>query len=371
MFNASNTKYPLTGLKYLILFHRINGISYLNLNFGNNLPLVKKFILILLNILLFITITSQTYTLIMRLLLLNRKHSQMNGLNKSQLIFILYNIGFVGYLLLTFYAYFLLIIRGTKIVTFLQKQEYVRIEARIERRIGIIVLILQFVLAAIVELIFYIDRLSDITYLYTYFPWEYFKSFTTFNTQLLVFSLMAYQSCCVCVRLREITEKFTNLKELENNFCEILKIQDFIQIFDDFISHYSMFSIIVCTLTCISSFVLYYLDTNRSLILNLGDIIEALIILIILCLFSDIIPKYYDKFLIKLRKLETEYMINRNVCNNYYSIDYSLINRMYYMRDELCFTAFNLYKINTKTFISLMALVLSYSVILIQTNPNN
>ena len=67
-----------------------------------------------------------------------------------------------------------------------------------------------------------------------------------------------------------------------------------------------------------------------------------------------------ERSLIKSKQLE----INSPV----YHIDYAMLNRLYSLRDELCFTAFNLYKINTKTFMSIMSLIITFTVIVIQTN---
>jgi len=224
--------------------------------------------------------------------------------------------------------------------------EYKANDSNIERKIGIIIIIIQFILSVSIESIYLIVS------------WIKFHQFNfiniliaflipslIINIQFTFLSLIAYQSCCVAVKLKEITDNFSTLNEFNRKFHEILNIHELVQKFDSFIYDQNMILLIVNTVNCISYSCLLYIEFNNSLEIAFGGFCESISIILILCLISDTIPRAFNKFIMKFELLEREYSdCNRNVCNNYYSIDYSLINRMYYMRDELCFTAFNLYK---------------------------
>jgi hypothetical protein len=88
-----------------------------------------------------------------------------------------------------------------------------------------------------------------------------------------------------------------------------------------------------------------------------------------LCLSCDIIPKNFEKFCYKLEKHVSEnskendilVQMNQNI----------LLMKINTIKHEIGFTASNLFKINTNTIISILALILSYSVLLIQTSNEN
>jgi hypothetical protein len=96
---------------------------------------------------------------------------------------------------------------------------------------------------------------------------------------------------------------------------------------------------------------------------------ESLMCIITLCLSCDIIPQSFNKFCDLLEK---------NVTKN--SSAYQLLDQMNQnillmkinsIKHEIGFTASHLFKISTNTIISCLALILSYSVILIQTSNDN
>jgi hypothetical protein len=108
------------------------------------------------------------------------------------------------------------------------------------------------------------------------------------------------------------------------------------------------------------------IDPKKYLFLSLPLITESLILLITLCLSCDIIPKSFEKFCYKLEKYFSENAKEYHILDQMYQN--ILLIKINNIKNEIGFTASNLFKISTNTIISILALILSYSVILIQTS---
>jgi len=108
------------------------------------------------------------------------------------------------------------------------------------------------------------------------------------------------------------------------------------------------------------------IEPQKYLILSISSILESLSLLISTCLICNIIPKSFKKFCDKLEATVSESALNDSLLSQLYK--HSLINRIYTIKKEIGFTASNLFKISTYTVISCLGLILSYSVILIQTS---
>ena len=119
----------------------------------------------------------------------------------------------------------------------------------------------------------------------------------------------------------------------------------------------------ICIITYVN---LLYFETIPKLDFFIGGMSEFLSLLFIICYFSNKPNHNYNELLDKFEKLEL--MNNKADSVDKVIIDSSIVNRMYSIRDNLCFTAFGLYKIHIKTFLSVMSLIITFAVILIQTN---
>ncbi len=82
-------------------------------------------------------------------------------------------------------------------------------------------------------------------------------------------------------------------------------------------------------------------------------------------MICDIIPKNFDEFCDKLEEKISEFTFDNQMD---YLYQYSLLTKIKAFKQDIGFTAFNLFKVSTNTIISCLALILSYSVILIQTS---
>ena len=132
-------------------------------------------------------------------------------------------------------------------------------------------------------------------------------------------------------------------------------MKSFDQMFNDYtfvlcVTNTFRFIVCVCAL---------YFEVNTYVATKIRIGTESLMMILLVCQASGLLNRQYSKLLRKLERLELCEPINR--------IDHTIINRLYYIKDDLCFTAWDLYKINAKTIISLFSLIITYSVIFIQT----
>ena len=104
---------------------------------------------------------------------------------------------------------------------------------------------------------------------------------------------------------------------------------------------------------------LTYHDKGRKLDYEVGGVILSVFVIFLICLYSNEIPESYGKFLGKFEDLELRNCDYHGKLN----IDYGIVNRMYSMGDEMCLTAFDLYKINSKTFMSIISLIITWQFI--------
>ena len=102
-----------------------------------------------------------------------------------------------------------------------------------------------------------------------------------------------------------------------------------------------------------------YFEVSVFMAIKVRMAAEAITMIMLTCYVSNVVHRQYSNLLGKIESLE----LGRSL----QVIDHLLINRMYSMKNDLCFTAFDLYKINAKTIFSLFSLIITYSVIFIQT----
>ena len=283
--------------------------------------------------------------------------------HKSILVFLLYNFGNIGYVLTVLYCFILLLFRGRQVLVFLHDQHF-RSDSKTERWIGIKTLIIQFGLSCIIEvLLFPLFRF----FTKGYFFQDLYQLVHTimyvfiFNTKISLIGLMVYQSYSIEAELKHLTESFTSLKQLTVTFELVLQLQRTMKMFNKFISQFIVLSITfnsICTITYIN---LLYFETFSKLDFSLGGIAECLSPLFIICYFSNKAIHNYHKLLDKFEDLELQ---NTKAGFNYkVIIDFSIVNKLYSIKDILCFTAFG-FKIHIKTFLSVISIIITFSVIL-------
>ena len=173
--------------------------------------------------------------------------------HKSILVFLLYNLGNIGYVLTVLYCFILLLFRGRKMLVFLHDQHF-RSDSKTERWIGIKTLIIQFGLSLTIEvLLFPVFRFFTKGYLFKDLNQlgRTIMYMLIFNIKMSLIGLMVYQSYSIEAELKHLTKSFTSLKQLTDIFEEVMQLQSTMKKFDKFINQFIVMSITfnsICTI---------------------------------------------------------------------------------------------------------------------------
>ena len=143
-----------SGLKYLVICHRITGITYLGWDFGKITSFWVKTLYIVWQCCLFIPILYFTLNEQKEFYNKVKQKANLAVSPKSGLMFLLYQTGNHGFILTVVYCFILLLFRGRKMLVFLQEQHF-KPESQTERWIGIKTLIIQFGLTFTIEVLLF------------------------------------------------------------------------------------------------------------------------------------------------------------------------------------------------------------------------
>ena len=351
-----------SGLRYLVIFHRFTCNSYFGWNFGQKLKKKTKFILIAMNILLFVLCACYNYYSIdFSFNLIDKKDKFSDSASKSLLLFILLMTTTFGFSIEVISILFINLIIGKSILTFLWEQN-IKIDSSVEKKMGIKLVILQILLSLIIELPFPFFVISIYNFSYFQFFKTYLFNVLNQNIRMSFFSLMAYQSFYFEQKFTEITDSFTSLTQLKWISNQVFKMAELVKRYDKFFNKYLFIAIMLNTFSAICTSTIIYFDRGRLMPFTIPALMESLVIIYLVCFISAKLSKSYAKLLDKFELLEVENSEHGDI-----KIDNSLVMRLYGLRCNLCYTAFHIYPINTKTFMSIISTIVTFSVILIQT----
>ena len=352
-----------TGLKLLVYFHRISGQSYLFWNFGQPMRMSLKLILLTLNTILLVVTISYSYINVDDARRM-AKNKELISSHSTFMPYIMQISVYIYYAILDVYVFALMLFKGKAILVFLYDMD-INIDSRIEKNIGIKVIILQIIVTLIVALPSYLSAI-----MFLGIRIEIFKNFTYLVENIIMtsificlLSMVAYFCFVIQQRLADLQKEFTSLTQLPNLFKKLLIIQSYMKKFDQFYNTYLFCSIVFCSCECVSSLTILYFDHGKTIPWPIGAINESLLQIFIFCYLSDRIDKSYMNIIDKFEHLQLEVHENSLGHFNHY-----IVNRLYSLRDDMCFTALNLYPLNIKTFMSILSLIITFSVILIQTH---
>ena len=359
-----------SGLTYLINYHRVIGNISLVYEINQKCSIWKKVLLTTWNIFLTMIIL---YTIFMTALDITIKQllyseQEVNTPSKRNLLLVINNMGFFGFSFQSLISIIFLIVKGNRLLDHLENSNQDYINLKTERRIGLTLVVVQFLYAFSSELFVYlmqnINRSKNPFKNITKLIRDVFRYSLLFNTQLTVLSLIAYKSLIFSNEFKCFTKNNCKSRiDFKQIYTFVTNIHKSIKAFDKLINGYIFITIIIQTASCLSMSTLAK-NPSKYLVLGSAALLESMAFLMALCLICDRVSKSYVEFLDKLNdKLLGVYCNPENFC------EYNLfINRLVELKSEMCFTACNLYVINTKTFITCILFCLSYIVIIIQTN---
>ena len=351
------------GLSYLITFHSVFGITY----WRRKKSWLKRYSLLVWNIVIYVYLAIWTIITLKTIINDIQLDTERNiNIEKSRMIKLLFIISIFGYIFKLFFVMFILLQGKSILEHFKRQRENIGLPLN-ETKFSIIIISCQVVLVT-----FFLAKSLVKTFCLTDLH-EQVGTFESINFILsatlalhidaCLISLVLYQCCYVTQCLRENTENFKSLDNFKATFKKLLKIRNEQKSFNRIINKYIFFDLLYQSISIITHlFTLYYQKSGNIYILLLA-LFDDLIEIIVLCLSSDCMRKAYNRFLQRFEELEPG-QLDRAGLN---SIDDCLINRLYSMQDDMCFTALELYEINTKTFIKIVSQIITFSVILIQT----
>ena len=349
------------GLKMLVTFTMLIGTCYTWFNFGNKLKLKIKIVNIIVTILTLMVSFRLSYDKV--IMMIQFIQNKIDGKsNMTMVVFLLSTVSYLFYSVKWIYLFIFLVFRGKKLLELLNDQDVV-ISFESERRIGLTLVISQFAFMFINQTIYLTliaqgkDRIDNFGELFL----EEFVSYLIMeNFQLTMLNFVAYKCFVLEAKFCEITENFTTLSQLEAISQEVLRIQYSAKRFDQLMTNVNFYNIMINAVNCVSNVSLIYHDGLRRHNYLIGGIIECIVELFLVCYPSNRMCMAMTKLMNKFEMLELDHPDH--------CIDHCLIMRLNAIRDELCLSALNLYEINAKTFLSIMSFIVTFSVIIMQTN---
>ena len=355
-------KTTLSGLKFLITYDKILGNTYWGSCIDGKQTKLSQTIQILWNFILILTVISECYLITDRFMSTYGSGSDTNQLKSSTslLIYGIYCLGSACYASQTVFNAIFLFLRGKYILDNLIDNHLIRVDERYERRIGLTLIVFKFFdsvlfsFACFHYIFGYEERnqmifVNKVLYL--------LLIILSTNTRLHVMTLIAYKCLIVSKQLQSIidTNQTLNIKSI---YLTIHNIYKSIQHFDSLCSINILFTIFFMINILIADLCLIGLghyDYN-----NVISVMISLSALLTLCVILNILPQSYRKF---LDSLEIIYCKTNSVQTN----DEILLLKIENFSHKISLTAMNLFNVNINTFLSCLSLIITYSVILIQT----
>ena len=346
-----------SGLQMLVNYHRLTGTSYKLWNSGIKLTDKYKIYSIFINILVLLVTCYFIYNTLEQIFSYHDEDSTL-----SLIVFIIYIIDYLGYAIAIFYLVILFFFRGGNILKFLFEQK-ITIDNCDEKKLSIIILILQILSPFILEGLFPISTLI-FSGTENFDVKENMKMYAIFlvveNVEISFLALIAYYCLCMRKMISQIKGKFNSLGQFRRMTKQLLAIHRSVKQFDVYINFFMFIVIFHCSLGVTANIVIFYFDLGKKHGDATASIVVDTAMIFIVCYLSDLIPNSYKMIFDKFEQMEENHQGQLHQFSQY--------NRLYSMRQELNFTAFNLYRINIKTFMSIISLIISFSVVLIQTS---
>ena len=355
----------MRGLKTLVCFHQFTGIGYLTWSFDGKMSVKRKVAITLINLILLAIIFIYFQDSVRTRIKFSKDRKFFNQTKKSNLIFILSAITTIGYMISMSYVFVLLLVKGKHILVFLKDQD-MKINPKIEFKIGIKVVVYQVLINLLVESLYPInnivfggfDNFSIKDSLISFIEYAVLG-----NIQATLISLMAYYCYYIEEYILELEQNFCSLSQTEFIHHQAIKLHVSVKRFNEYFKESLFMIIILSSMGCVTNATMFYFHVGSKFHYSLVATFECLIRIFIICIISNKIGSSYNNLIYKFEKIEAKLPEQR-----YSSLYHSLVNRMYSLKDGMCFTAFDLCKINTKTFMQIFSWIITFSVILIQTD---
>ena len=360
------------GLRYIIYYDRLIGNTYFGWNFGEKTPKIKKYFFIAWNLLFLLMVSFNCYLGMRKLFYLTDKQNEHNTLvaelrkTSSCLPIILFSVGLFSYTIQSLIIGLFLLIRGQKILDVINEIEIIKANSKVERKTGLSlvvakIIIFSFIISILVFFNLNYYKPNDIQGK-LYFSLIFTCYFLTMNTHCNILVLLFYKSILISKQIKT----YLKANELSLVFDILSRLHLLVKRLDSLIGLYNLFVLLINTIICISSLCMLAIAPGANPANNLWQMLSSFIMISMHCLVYDMIPKRMSQFLSDLKDRFKELNENKSISEQ--QLNHIIIMRLNEMKDEMCFTAFNLFKLNANTLLSCIALIISYSIVIIQTN---
>ena len=285
-------------------------------------------------------------------------------LKTSIIINIILRFGFICFALESLFNCIYLTIKGKSILNVLKNQEIVKIDERYERKVGLYLTITQIVVNIIINLTYFIILSEDINENRSVFEIIILSTtlYLASNLNSNTISLFAYKCFIISYQIQNI-HKFNTKPNLNIIFYKMNIISESVKQFDNLFSCYNFIMLSIYSIICISSICALSLNIYDSIPYEVTNCIVVFVRILSICLISDMIPKSVNKFIDNLNS----YRIKTTNTYNLTIDDKLVLNEIKDYENYIYLTLFNIFKLNTNTFISCLSLIITYSIVLIQT----
>ena len=235
-------------------------------------------------------------------------------------------------------------------MTLLIKQETIKIDPAWEHnlvKLIILVLIVYPILADILHTILTFSNNRKLIFM-TLLPGVHLLS----SNQILILSIITYKIMLIKKQLVNIFES-----NIEQIYKLVLSADQSISDLDRYFSMPLMFTLLATQIFCIAN--ICRIALGSDIFGSLCIFIHGLIILILICYICNIIPSTFTNL---LNIYERKYMNNKMIVQ-----DRIVMMQLRQMNERIGFTVFGLFRITGNTFITCLGLIITYSVIIIQT----
>ena len=184
------------------------------------------------------------------------------------------------------------------------------------------------------------------------------------NNMTTLLTLIAYKSFTARQEFDEMIERKVSLVII---YKTLRNIDKSISRMDQYVSIFIFFSLFLNTLFTVSAICHLALSDDLELIESLTKIIFGILNLSMLCYLCNVIPASLGKL---INKVENQ-LDDNDLTNGYDSENRQIVLQMREISTRIGFTAFGFFRVKSNTFLTCLAQIISYSVIIIQTaSPN-
>ena len=347
------------GLQLLVNYHRYTGASYLAWNFGKRMKPFKKCVIFTINIIMLISIVFVVQSLTKGTIIFNKRKYYLKE-NRTMLIYILYIATYTSYSLLDLFVFIILLLKGKSIVELIYND--VNIDPRKEWKIGKKILIGQIMMIMLLESPFPICSLVFVGFRQRPILEQsiiYFTFILIQNMQMTIISLLAYYSYAMKENFREIDNEFKSLSQIYHIKTKIIKLKNSLNRLNNYTKKYLFIVIMHNSISCVTNLTIFYFDQGKRHGHALAYLFDSVIVTLTICYISNTLKTSYLEFLQKLEIFEQ---------SSQEDLDYHVIARLYSIKNTWSLKALNFYELGSKFFMSNISSILTFVVILIQTN---